>query len=80
MSAVVFLEDRDASLTPLEGAMRLVANSYRSEMLDAEMRRREFAIFSDLAATIPLLSIRATHDRDPDILASLCTTSTITGG
>jgi len=39
-----------------EGAMRLVANSYRSEMLDAEMRRREFALFSDLAATIPLLS------------------------
>jgi hypothetical protein len=80
LSAVVFLDDRDASLTPLEGAMRLVANSYRSEMLDAEMRRREFAIFSDLAATIPLISIRATHDRDPDILASLCTTSTITAG
>ena len=36
--------------------------------------------FSDLAATIPLRSIRATHDRDPDILASLCTTSTITAG
>ena len=80
LSAIVFLEDRDASLTPAEGAMRLVANSYRSEMLDAEMRRREFAIFSDLAATIPLRSIRATHDRDPDILASLCTTSTITAG
>lgn len=80
LSEVVFLEDRDASLTPAEGAMRLVANSYRSEMLDAEMRRREFAIFSDLAASIPLRSIRATHDRDPDILASLCTTSTITAG
>lgn len=80
LSEVVFLEDRDAALTPAEGAMRLVANSYRSEMLDAEMRRREFAIFSDLASTIPLRSIRATHDRDPDILASLCTTSTITAG
>lgn len=80
LSAIIFLEDRDASLTPAEGAMRLVANSYRSEMLDAEMRRREFAIFSDLAATISLRSIRATHDRDPDILASLCTTSTITAG
>jgi hypothetical protein len=80
LSAIVFLEDRDAALTPAEGAMRLVANSYRSEMLDAEMRRREFAIFSDLAETIPLRSIRATHDRDPDILASLCTTSTITAG
>ncbi|MEA2329278.1 MAG: hypothetical protein QOE68_4237 [Thermoanaerobaculia bacterium] len=80
LSAIVFLEDRDASLTPAEGAMRLVANSYRSEMLDAEMRRREFSLFSDLAATIPLFSIRATHDRDPDILASLCTTSSITAG
>lgn len=80
LSEVVFLEDRDASLTPAEGAMRLVANSYRSEMLDAEMRRREFAIFSGLAATISLRSIRARHDRDPDILASLCTTSTITAG
>jgi hypothetical protein len=80
LSAVVFLEDRDLSLTPAEGAMRLVANSYRSEMLDAEMRRREFAIFSSLAAATPLRSIRATHDRDPDILASLCTTSTIMAG
>jgi hypothetical protein len=85
LSAIVFLEDRDAALTPAEGAMRLVANSYRSEMLDAEMRRTEFAIFSDLAATIPLRSIRvqsirARHDRDPDILASLCMTSTITAG
>jgi len=80
LSEVVFLEDRYAALTPAEGAMRLVANSYRSEMLDAEMRRREFAIFSELAAEIPLRSIRATHDRDPDILASLCMTSTITAG
>jgi len=80
LSEIVFLEDRDASLTPAEGAMRLVANSYRSEMLDAEMRRREFAIFSGLAASIPMRSIGATHDRDPDILASLCTISTITAG
>ena len=80
LSAVIFLYDRDASLTPMEGTMNLVANSYRSEMLDAEMRRRELAIFSDLAATTSFLSIRATHDRDPDILASLCTTSTITAG
>lgn len=80
LSEVVFLEDRDALLAPAEGAMRLAANSYRSEMLGAEMRRREFAIFSELAAAIPLRSIRATQDRDPDILASLCTTSTITAG
>ncbi|HXH40697.1 MAG TPA: hypothetical protein VNN08_18845, partial [Thermoanaerobaculia bacterium] len=80
LSAVVFLDDRDASRTPAEGAMRLVANSYRTEMLDAEMRRREFDVFSHLAATTPMRSIRATRDRDPDILASLCTTSTITAG
>jgi len=80
LSMVVFLDDRDASLTAAEGAMRLVANSYRPEMLDADMRRSEFAIFSDLAASIPFFSIRATHDRDPDILASLCMTSTITAG
>jgi hypothetical protein len=79
-SSIVFLEDRDCELTPAEGAMRLVAHAYRPEMLDAPMRRNEFAIFSALADATPMRTLRATHDADPDMLAASCMTSSTTAG
>lgn len=63
IDALVFLGDRDATLTPAEGTMRLVANSYRPELLDAEMRRTEFAIFAELAASVPMRLVTA-HSRE----------------
>jgi len=62
LTSVVFLGERDATLTPADATMLLVANSYRPEMLDAEMRAREFALFADLAASVPMKVVPA-HSR-----------------
>ena len=59
LTSLIFLGDRDAVLTPAEATMLLVASSYRPEMLDAEMRRREFEIFAALAATVSMRSVVA---------------------
>ncbi len=71
LGAILFLEDRDEDLSAAAAAMRLVAHSYRAEMLDVTMRRNEFAIFSEAAATLPMRAIRATHDVPPDTLAAM---------
>jgi hypothetical protein len=68
LSAVFFLEDRDDALTPSAAAMRLVASSYRPEMLDAAMRRNEFDIYTELASSV---AIRTLARHDPPVVAEI---------
>ncbi|HKO01419.1 MAG TPA: hypothetical protein VJ032_06990 [Thermoanaerobaculia bacterium] len=62
LNSLILLGDRSSPLTPADATMLLVANSYRPEMLDGEMRAREFAIFAELAASVPMKVVVA-HSR-----------------
>lgn len=73
--AVIYLLDRGegtsiAPVAPHEALLRLVASSYRGELLDASMRRREFELFG-AASSLPLRALTRGPERDPRALARL---------
>jgi hypothetical protein len=77
LGAVYFLGDRQAEadfrvepVSPGGGLMMLVANAYRSELLDKELRAQEFATLARLTARVPLR--RVTPPADPALLPRLC--------
>jgi hypothetical protein len=59
-----------APYAPQEGFVTLVANTYRNELLDKNMRRQEFQFLSRLVQHIPLR--RITSYREISKLADLC--------
>lgn len=52
-----FFDDLESPLTPREAVLRLVGNSYHPELLDAESRANEFALFTDLADRTPARTV-----------------------
>jgi hypothetical protein len=75
--AVYFLGDRHVeadfrveAISPGEGLMMLVANAYRSELIDKNLRAQEFGTLSRLAARVPMR--RLTPPADPALLLRLC--------
>jgi hypothetical protein len=74
LAAVYFLDRGEApSIEPVadnEALLRLVACSYRNELLDASMRRREFELFA-AAASLPLRALTRGPERDPRSLVLL---------
>jgi hypothetical protein len=58
------------SVSPQEGFMELVANSYGAFVLDREMRAREFDLLARIASHVPLR--RLTPHSDPARLPELC--------
>lgn len=79
LGAVYFLGERQAEadfrvepVSPGEGLMTLVANAYRSDLIDRDLRGREFAALARLAARVPLR--RVTPPADPTHLPRLCET------
>jgi len=70
LSAVYLLEERSADdgapflETPAlrESLLALVADSYATSVLDAEMRAKEFELLGRLVATIPIRRLRAHED------------------
>lgn len=57
-------------ISPGAGLMTLVANAYRSDLIDKDLRAREFAALARLAAQVPLR--RVTPPADPARLPGLC--------
>jgi hypothetical protein len=77
LGAIYFLGERQAEanfrvepVSPGTGLIMLVANAYRSELLDKELRAQEFATLARLAAMVPLR--RVTPPADPVHLPGLC--------
>ncbi|MBM4300060.1 MAG: hypothetical protein FJ121_00785 [Deltaproteobacteria bacterium] len=77
LGVIYFLGERQAAadfrveaISPGEGLMMLVANSYRTELLNKDLRAREFATLARLAAQVPLR--RVTPPDDPARLSGLC--------
>lgn len=77
LDALYILGDRQAEadfrvepISPGEGLMTLVANAYRSDLIDKDHRAQEFATLARLAARIPLR--RVTPPADPALLPGLC--------
>jgi hypothetical protein len=72
LAAIYLLERGDttsiAAVDLREALLRLVASSYRGELLDAPMRRRQFELFG-AAASLPLRSVTRGPERDPRALA-----------
>jgi hypothetical protein len=64
--AAPFLETAPAR----EGLMELVANSYGTNLLEKDMRAREFRLLGDLMALVPTWRLRPHADQEK--LASLC--------
>jgi hypothetical protein len=64
--AAPFLETAPAR----EGLMELVSNSYGTNLLEKDMRAREFELLGDLKALVPTWRLRPHADREK--LASLC--------
>jgi hypothetical protein len=60
LDEVLFLDGDEGSLAPRDAALRLIANAYRPEMLDAAMRQNEFEIFTELADRVPCSTFSAT--------------------
>lgn len=77
LAAIYHLERGDetliAELEPRDALIRLVACSYRGELLDAPMRRREFDLLTAAATTLPLRLLTRGLERDPRALARLVT-------
>jgi hypothetical protein len=77
LGVIYFLGERCAeadcrmeAISPAEGLMTLVANSYRSELLDKELRAQEFGILARLAAQVPM---RRVHPpANPELIPKLC--------
>ena len=57
-------------LRPQESLLSLVANSYATNLLDAEMRAREFELLGRLVASVPIWSLRP--HADPSRIDQLC--------
>lgn len=55
---------------PQENLLSLVANSYATNLLDAEMRAREFELLGRLVASVPIWSLRP--HADPSRIDQLC--------
>ena len=78
LGAVFFLEERtsDPAAPYLEnapardGLMKLLANSYGTNLLEKDMRAREFQMLGDLMALVPAWRLRPHADRQK--LAALC--------
>jgi hypothetical protein len=76
LGAVYLLGERDESgprvdaVSPGEGLMALVANTYRTELLDKAMRAEEFEVLARLVAQVTLR--RVTPHPDPASLPRLC--------
>lgn len=61
LRAIYILDDRDSEpgpwvqgITPREGFVSLIANSYATNMLDREMRANEFKTLSELVSKVPI--------------------------
>ena len=74
LGAIYFLGPRQAEadlrvepVAPGEGLMTLVANAYRSDLIDKDLRAQEFATLARLAAQVPLR--RVTPPADPALSA-----------
>lgn len=70
LRGVLVFEETEEDLQPATAAMRLIANSYHPEMLDRDMRRQEFEIFTTIADTLSVRTLVRGH-HTPDALASL---------
>jgi hypothetical protein len=57
-------------LTPREGLLALVANSYATNLLEREMRAREFEFFGRMLGRVPIRRLRARED--PARMGDLC--------
>ena len=58
------------SMTPKESLLSLVANSFATNLLDSEMRAREFEFFGRMIRTVPVR--RLTPHEDPSQIGRLC--------
>jgi len=65
-TAAPFIED----LTPAEGLMSLIANTYATYLMDKEMRAREFEILQRVLNSVPIK--RVTPHLDPARIDGLC--------
>ena len=74
LAAIYLLDRGDATalepIAPRDAMLRLIACSYRPELLDAAMRRQEFDLLG-AAASLPLRSLTRGPERDPHSLARL---------
>jgi hypothetical protein len=77
LGVIYFLGERQAegdfrveAISPGEGLMLLVPNTYRTELLSKDLRAQEFATLARLAAQVPLR--RVTPPDDPARLSGLC--------
>lgn len=66
--AAPFIED----LTPAEGLMSLIANTYATYLMDKKMRAREFEILQRVLNSVPVK--RVTPHSDPARIGGLCQT------
>ncbi len=57
-------------LTPREGLLALVANSYATNLLEKEMRAREFKFFGRMFGSVPIRRLRP--PQDPNRIGELC--------
>jgi hypothetical protein len=58
------------SMSPKESLLSLVANSFATNLLDSEMRAREFEFFGRMIRTVPVR--RLTPHEDPSQIGRLC--------
>jgi hypothetical protein len=78
LSAVFLLEERTIDsrapfldvVPPRDSLMSLIANSYGGNLLDLDVRAREFELLGRLAGTVPLYKVRPHADRSR--LPALC--------
>lgn len=78
LKAIFILGERTAGsdaplverLRPQENLITLIANSYATNLLDVEMRAREFELLGRLVASVPIWSLRP--HTDPSRIDRLC--------
>jgi hypothetical protein len=58
------------SVPPAQSMLRLVADSYATNLLDSEMRAREFALLGRLLAVVPVYRLHP--HQDPTRIGRLC--------
>jgi hypothetical protein len=78
LGAIFLLAERTAEesapslepVTPRQSMLRLVADSYATNLLDPEMRAREFALLGRLLAVVPVWRLHP--HQEPSRIGSLC--------